>query len=135
MRVHSALVAAMLVLPCTAWTQSGDLSEISSLSVTPSMAMVEIVGAAATGGGRLIVGGLHASGAVTVVTLQSVATGASATIEVGSGLVGELSLSVGQTIVVSTEAAGQMLMVGGRALAFVPNEIACALIHHREIVR
>ena len=42
---------------------------------------------------------------------------------------------MGTVVTVSAVGAGTVLSVAGRAIAFVPNEIGAALLHHEKLSR
>lgn len=133
MRIGLAMAAAVLMAGGDATAQSELPSAISALSVAPSVVAVELSLAAVDGSATLVVTGVQASGTLVVVALECVATGASVTLEIAGELAAGLSLAVGTLVVATASAGGWLLSEGGEPIAFVPNEGARVLIHHREL--
>jgi len=80
--------------------------------------------------GQLSVASVQASGKVTTVVLKGAQSGAEFSVQVASkGLEGS-ALAVGVTITAVASATGHLLVQGGKALIFVPNEVGRSLLHH-----
>lgn len=133
MRIGLAVAMAALMGGSDASAQSELPSAISALSVAPSVVAVELSLAAVEGSATLVVTGVRGSGELLVVVLGSAVTGASVTLEIAGELAAGLSLAVGTVVVATATVGGWLLSVGGEAIAFVPNEGARVLIHHREL--
>ncbi len=123
----------VLALPVQAEPQSDSPSQASAISLAPS---VEITAASlklVPAGSRLLVKSLRPIGEVIEIVAVSVATGVSVTVLVASEALHVAGVIVGGTLIVTTVSAGYLLMAGSKALAFIPNEICRAHIHHRRL--
>lgn len=72
-------------------------------------------------------------GEVSVLVLKSSAEGVSTTIELSGKGIKELALVSGAIIQTSATATGHVLMFSGQIIAFIPNQIGMALIHHEKV--
>ena len=84
-------------------------------------------------GGQFIVAGLEASGSGTVWVLERVSDGARASLQATGEVAGALSVAVGTTLTASTVASGWLLLSAGQVVAFIPNEVGRALLHHERL--
>ena len=85
-------------------------------------------------GGRIALESLKgaaADGSVVVLKGLSDATGASITLS-GQAARG-LSVAVGTVVGVVAISTGHILVLSGKAIAFIPNEIGKSLLHHSEV--
>ena len=113
------------------------------LSCTPSTASEALsmgVGMVVYGTMSTIVG----SGAVVVTSVEAVADGvkvvlkasgqaASTTIKLSGKAVEKLAIASGTVVEVSATATGYLLIASGKAIAFIPNEVGNALLHHNQV--
>jgi hypothetical protein len=102
------------------------LSVASGFVVAGSMATV-------AGSGEVVVKGVKAVGESTEVVLTNVADGASATVRLSGEAAKGLSTAVGNTVQATAMSTGYMLVASGKAIAFIPNEIGTALLHHSKV--
>jgi hypothetical protein len=84
-------------------------------------------------GAELSVGSLKMVGNVAYITLVASGNSLTTTIAVSSDLTGHSLVAVGQSIHVSTTAAGQLLSTAGKIIAFIPNELGRSLIYNQVI--
>ena len=82
--------------------------------------------------GNLVVKSVESSGKFTVTLLEDVSNGVEYSLKSPSEIVGSGLNIVGDVITVSSSASGKMLMHSGKAIAFLPNELAKGLIHNSE---
>lgn len=64
------------------------------------------------------------------VVMRGASEAATVSVRASATAVGAASVVVGSTVQVVAESAGHSLYVAGRLIAFIPNEIGRALIHH-----
>jgi hypothetical protein len=69
----------------------------------------------------------------TVYVLERMSDGARVSLEVLGHGVGAVSLAAGTVVAVSIIGAGIVLSAAGKAIAFVPNELGKALLHHERL--
>lgn len=79
---------------------------------------------------QLVVAGLEAAGESAVVVLRGASEGVTVSVQMSAELAREASIAVGDTVRVVAESVGHALYVGARLIAFIPNEIGRALVHH-----
>ena len=133
MKTTLLLAALILASPVYAEPQSDTPSQASAISLAPS---VEITAASLTlipAGSRLIVKSLRPIGDIVEVVAWSAATGVSVVVQVSAKALQYTGLVVGGALLVTTVSAGYLLMAGSEAIAFIPNEICRAHIHHRRL--
>jgi len=136
-RRHAACLATALTLGAALPARAhGGLSEASALSLMMPVAVsvvapVTILSAGAT----LTVVGVEASARGTVWALERASDGARASVEFAGVGVQASAVAVGTAVVATTIAGGVVLSAAGRAIAFVPNEVGAALLHHERLTR
>ena len=74
--------------------------------------------------------GVKTIGNVSVIGLRGLANGAEASVQVSSKAIEGSAIGVGVVLQATVSATGTLLIAGGRALMFVPNEIGKSLLHH-----
>ena len=62
--------------------------------------------------------------------LENLADGSRATVRLSGRAAGGMSLAAGASVEVLAASTGYVLVMAGKALAFVPNEAGKALLHH-----
>jgi len=80
-------------------------------------------------GASFVVAGVTATSDASVIVLRDVASGSQASVRVASDVAQAGSIAVGETVSVVAEATGASLLVGGRVVAFVPNEVGRRLVY------
>ena len=128
-----AALAASLLLSATvpASAHRVDASEASALSLLPLAVVVSAPATLLAGGALLTVVAVETTARASVWVLERASDGARATVELGAAA----STTVGTVILVSAVGAGWVLSTAGQAIAFVPNEIGAALLHHERVTR
>ena len=124
------MFAALLFLPCAAVQgapgpsqPSAALSDLSARVIGGSVLL-------AAAGGSVVVESVRASGDTLEVVLRSAADASVATVRLSARAAGGLSLATGTVLEVLASSAGQVLVLSGKAIAFIPNEAGKALLHH-----
>lgn len=108
----------------------GELSELSEASVLPVAVSVAAPGLLLSGGLLLAVHSVEASAEGTVWVLERLSDGVQFTLRV-AGRATRASLQAGGTVLGTLSVAGGTLLVSGaRVIAFVPNTLGRALLHH-----
>ncbi len=117
-----------------------DASAYSALSTLPLASVAAVGGAAvaapvllSTAGTLLVVKGVQASAQGTVFVLERAADGAQASVEMAGRAATGSALAVGTVVTVSVIGAGVLLSAGGEVIAFIPNEVGRALLHHERV--
>ncbi|WP_152594591.1 hypothetical protein [Massilia sp. BSC265] len=126
------ILSALLGLACTTSQANGHAgqSELSNASANLSGVVV---------GGSILT--LAAAGSVVVASVRTVADGieivlvgaadaSRATVRLSGQAAGGVSIAAGTTLAVVTASTGYVLVMSGKALAFLPNEAGKALLHH-----
>jgi hypothetical protein len=108
-------------------------SKVSDVSLESLINLTAI--SAEPANSRLTVQSLQAVGNLIEVVAISAATGVSVAWNISVEALKLTGLAMGGVVVVTAVSAGFLLMVGSEALAFIPNEISQAQIHHRNISR
>ncbi len=135
-QVLSALVLSLVFAGSSSHAQS-ELSAASALSGLP-IAVSAVGGLAVSSlvaGMTLVVVGVETVAGSTVWVLERASDGARVSLTFTGKVVGSASTAVGTVVTVSAVGAGTVLSAAGRAIAFVPNEIGKALLHHETLSR
>jgi len=127
------LLISLLYCACTAAQANGangDASTPSRLSGDASAILVtgSLVAVVATG--SVVVAGVHASGEGVELLLQGAGEASSATVRLSGQAARGLSIATGTALEVVATSTGHVLVLSGKVLAFVPNEIGKMLLHH-----
>ncbi len=123
----SALPAASVVGAASAGAASAGAASAAGA------ALVALPVALSVGGAVLVVKAVEVSARGTVYLLERVSDGARCSVEVAGRAASDVAASVGTSVVVSVLGAGVLLSAAGEALAFIPNELGRALLHHERL--
>jgi hypothetical protein len=138
--LHSLLAAGLLCLAfatsaaqaadgcasCAASNASAKLPEASGMIVMGGASMI-------AGSGMLVVESVTAVGEGSVVVLKGASDGVTTSVRVSAELGRQLSTAVGGSVQVVATSTGNLLVMSGKAIAFIPNEIGLALLHHSQL--
>jgi hypothetical protein len=142
MKKLTQLLLLALAISTSAYAQSNDGSKAISMGAASIVAspVLSLEGrpleaSAALGvGGSFVVGGLVvASVELVSLTLKNVATGSQYVIKASGKAVQGASVAVGTSVRVVAESTGYAVIASGKLLAFIPNAIGEALLHHSEV--
>ena len=126
------LLAVLLGLACTASHAAGHAgqSELSNASANLSGVVVggSLLTLAATG--SVVVASVRTVGDGIEVVLEGAAEASRATVRLSGRLAAGVSLAAGTALEVVTASTGHVLVLSGKAIAFLPNEAGKALLHH-----
>lgn len=84
--------------------------------------------------GSVVVASVRTVGDVLEIVLESAVDASRATVRLSSKAAGGLSLATGAVLEVVTASTGQVLVMSGKAIAFLPNEAGKALLHHARAI-
>jgi hypothetical protein len=131
------LAACVVALGCLL-TPPADAQSDASLrqSEASLMASVEVPVAIVTAlaqGGKFVVSGVAASGAVVAVTVSVVGLGASFVVYLSVEAVKSLALASGQALEAVAVSGGWLLMTAGEALCFIADDTARTHVHSRRL--
>ena len=103
----------------------------------PSRAASEVMGSVVLGSlvavsvaGSVVVASVTAVGDGVEVVLEGAAKASRATVRLSGEAARGLSLAAGTVLQVVAMSTGQALVLSGKVIAFIPNEIGQALLHH-----
>ena len=129
-----ALTAALGATSALAQRDSA-ASELSALSALPIAVSVAAPLVLLSAGAAFTVVAVDATSAGTVWVLERASDGARASVTLSIAAVGGVSLVAGAAVVAVASTAGWVLSAAGKAIAFIPNEIARALMHNERVTR
>ena len=132
--VITLVAAATLAVPAWAHRQA-HASELSALSMLPVAVSVAAPVALLASGAAFTVVAVEAASEGTVWVLERASDGARASVTLGAAAAGGLSVAAGTAVVCTAMSTGWVLSTAGRVIAFVPNELGSALLHHERITR
>jgi hypothetical protein len=128
-----ALNVALPVVP--AWAHGDGLSEASALSGLAVAASVAAPVSLVAAGSVLTLASVEVLAEGTVWVLLRASDGARFVVKWASVSAGMASVAVGSAIALTAVSAGVVLSAAGEVLAFIPNELGKALLHHERVVR
>ena len=135
-KLNGCALAALLTCALSAQVSNAAnaITDASSASINTSMAipLTLITGSAQffKDAGQLSVTGVKTVGNVSVITMRGLANGTEASVQVSSKAIQGASIGVGVVLQTTVSATGVLLMVAGKALMFVPNDMGKSLLHH-----
>lgn len=105
---------------------SEDLSAAVGMVVLGSLSTV-------AASGYIVVASVETAGEGVVVVLKGASQAADVSIRMSATAAGDLSHAVGQAVTVTATSTGHLLVLSGKTLAFIPNEIGKSLLHHSAV--
>ena len=104
---------------------------------TPSQAASELAGSVVLGSiavvgvtGSVVVASVETIGDAIEVVLEGAGQASRATVRLSGAAVRGLSIGAGTVLQVVALSAGHALVLSGKVIAFIPNEVGQALLHH-----
>ena len=127
------LIAALLALSCASG-RAADGSQALSNGIGELSAVV-VAGSVLTvyGAGSLVVESVQTVGDGVEVVLAGASEGSKATVQFSGKALEGVSMAAGTAVSVVAMSAGHALVVSGKVIAFLPNEIGKALLHHSRV--
>lgn len=132
-RLAACVVALGCLLTPPADAQSDASLRQSEASLMASVEVPVAIVVALAQGGRLVVSGVAASGAMMAVTVSVVGLGASFVVHLSVEAVKSLALASGQALEAVAVSGGWLLMTAGEALCFIADDTARAHVHSRRL--
>jgi hypothetical protein len=127
------VIATLLGLACMASQAAGQSNpsqasaNLSGVVVVGSVLSVAATGSVVVASAKTVADGLE-------VVLENVADGSRATVRLSGKAADALSLAAGTTLEVVTASTGHVLVLSGKAIAFLPNEAGKALLHSSKAI-
>jgi hypothetical protein len=109
---------------------STDLSNASALVAEGSATVAYGSLSALAASGTVVVDSIEAVGDASVVVLAGASDASQAVVRLSGRASRQASLAVGASVSVVAISSGYLLVAAGTVLAFVPNEMGRALLHH-----
>jgi hypothetical protein len=140
-RTAAWLAAAVLGCAATAAAQAGQTGSCASCAgsnastrIGEASGLIGMgIGSVIGGSGLLVVESVTAAGEGSVVVLKGASNGVTASVRVSADVARQLSGAVGASVQAVAMSTGTMLVVSGKAIAFIPNEIGLALLHQSKL--
>lgn len=128
------LLPALLALACTATQAAGHgQSEQSALSNASAKLSAVVVGGSiltVAAAGSVVVASVRTVGDGLEIVLENTLDASRAALRLSGKAAGGVSLAAGATLEVVSASTGYVLVMAGKALAFIPNAAGKALLHH-----
>jgi hypothetical protein len=123
------LLATLLGLACAGASAADPSAPSTAISeITGSVVLGSIVAVGVTG--SAVVESVNAVGDGIEIVLEGAGQASRATVHLSGAAARGLSIVAGTVVQVVAMSAGQALVLSGKVLAFIPNEIGQALLHH-----
>lgn len=125
-------LACLLGLACTATQAAGHAGQSALSNASANLSGVVVGGSLLTlaATGSVVVASVRTVGDGIEVVLESAADASRATVRLAGRLAAGVSLAAGTALEVVTASTGYVLVMAGKAIAFLPNEAGKALLHH-----
>lgn len=131
MIIRKALIAVLLSTAAAMPAAARDsVEDGSSVSVAMSVMAVAVPVWAAHQGSEFVVRAVNATAKGVELSLQGVSGAIETSATIAAEVAEAASVGVGTSVRVVAESTGHALVASGVLLAFVPNEIGRALLHH-----
>ena len=129
------ILLAALLLACSATQAAGHAGQSGQSAVSNASANLSavVVGGSiltVAAAGSVVVASVKTVGDGLEVVLENVADASRATVRLSGKAAAGVSVAAGTTLEVVTASTGYVLVMSGKALAFIPNEAGKALLHH-----
>lgn len=105
---------------------SQNLSQGSAVVVGGSLSML-------VASGQVVVASVETVGEGIVIVLKGASDAGGASVQLSGQAARGLSLAAGTVVNVVALSTGHMLVMSGKAIAFIPNELGKALLHHSKV--
>ena len=128
-----ALALCVAIAPPALAHGSSSGSELSALSMLPIAVSVAAPVAVLSAGAALTVVAVEASATGTVWVLERASDGVRGSVMLSADVARGASLLVGSAVLVTAVSAGWVLSAAGKVVAFVPNQLGRALLHHERV--
>ncbi|PIL42370.1 hypothetical protein CR105_24615 [Massilia eurypsychrophila] len=112
---------------------STDLSNASELAAEGSALVVYGSLSAVAASGAVVVASVEAAGDASVVVLAGASDATQAALRLSGQVARGASLAVGASVGVVATSTGYLLVGAGKVIAFIPNELGKALLHHSRV--
>ncbi|HEY2346038.1 MAG TPA: hypothetical protein VGH80_09150 [Xanthomonadaceae bacterium] len=128
-----ALALAALTSASPALAQSTAASQVSAISVEPSAVTAAFAVESLQSGSQLVVTAIRPVGDAAELSVETAGHVSVTGLKISGDSVRIVGLVVGVTLSVTAVEAGWLINKGSEIVAFVPDQFACSLIHHREL--
>lgn len=133
--------ALMLCLACAVPTVAAARDDQGSTALSNASGLIAEGSATVVGGslsavaasGTVVVESVQVAGNASIVVLRGVSNAAGATLRLSGDAIAGASLVAGGSVALVAVSTGYVLVAAGEVLAFVPNEIGRALLHHTRV--
>lgn len=123
------LLATLLGLACASASAADPSAPSRAVSeVTGSVVVGSLVAVSVTG--SVVVASVEAVADGVEVVLEGAGQASRATVRLSGEAARGLSIAAGTVLQVVAMSAGQALVLSGKVIAFIPNEVGQALLHH-----
>lgn len=130
---HITLALSLLSVSALSLAEPKGLSSASEGSAAGSALVVLGSMSMVAGSGYVVVKSVEVVADGVVIVLKGASEATTASIKLTGKAAQGLSLAAGTVLTVSTQTTGHLLVASGKAIAFVPNEIGLALLHHSSV--
>lgn len=112
---------------------SSGLSNASELVAEGSAMVVYGSLSALAASGQVLVASVETTADASVVVLAGASDASRATVRLSGKAAREASLVAGTSVALLAASTGYVLVAAGKVIAFIPNEVGKALLHHSKV--
>jgi hypothetical protein len=136
--MKAALSSLCLILCLACGTASAEqsasaLSNASGLIAEGASTVVYGSLSAVAASGTVVVESVQVAGDASIVVLAGASDATRATLRLSGNVLQGASVVAGASVVVMAVSTGYVLVSAGKVIAFIPNEIGSALLHHSRV--
>lgn len=135
--MHKKRLLSLGLIAFAFWTATAHAARSASEAsvVIPAASGVVVLGSMSmvAASAQVSVKSVEAVGDGVIIVLKGTSDAATASIKLTGQAAKELSVATGTMVNVVAASTGHLLVASGKAIAFIPNEVGTALIHHSTV--
>ncbi len=130
-----AIAASVMGAPAMALDCGGSCNASNASAVMSEGVGIVLSGSvsAVAASGQLVIETVEAGAETVTIVVKASGKAASATIKLSGKAIKKVGFVAGQVIEMTAISTGHFLVLSGKAVAFIPNEVGQALINHKKV--
>lgn len=131
----AALTTTMITTPAMALDCGGSCNASNASAVMSEGVGIVLSGSvsAVAASGQLLIEAVEAGADTVTIVVKASGKAASTTIKLSGKAIKKVGFVAGQVIELTAISTGHFLVLSGKAVAFIPNEVGQALIDHKKV--
>ncbi len=131
----AAISTTIVTMPAMAMNCGGSCNASNASAVMSEGVGIVLSGSisAVTASGQIVIESVEAGAETVTIVVKASGKAASATIKLSGKAIKKVGFVAGQIIEMTAISTGHFLVLSGKAVAFIPNEVGQALIGHKKV--